>query len=103
MFAVSKLASSMSRNPTGTLPYVEHLLGYVFNTVDTVLAYGADDRTQELSCGVAPEASHHLIAHTDSSFAPVSGRSHECAILYQDGCLVTWLFEPATVYGPIYS
>ena len=91
MFAVSKLASSMSRNPTGTLPYVEHLLGYVFNTVDTVLAYGADDRTQELSCGVAPEASHHLIAHTDSSFAPVSGRSHECAILYQDGCLVTWL------------
>ncbi|CAE7519472.1 unnamed protein product [Symbiodinium sp. CCMP2592] len=91
MFGVSKLASSMSRNPTGTLPYIEHLLGYVFNTVDTVLAYSADDRTQELSCGIASEALHHITVHTDASFAPAAGRSHECVIAYQDGCLVTWL------------
>ncbi|CAE7656123.1 GIP, partial [Symbiodinium sp. CCMP2592] len=91
MFGVSKLASSMSRNPTGTLPYIEHLLGYVFNTVDTVLAYSADDRTQELSCGIASEALHHITVHTDACFAPAAGRSHECVIAYQDGCLVTWL------------
>ena len=91
MFGVSKLASSMSRNPTGTVPYVEHLLGYVFSTVETVLAYSASDRTEELSSGVAPQALHHLIVHTDASFAPAAGRSHECAIVYQDGSLVSWL------------
>ena len=36
-FAVSKLASSMAKNPGATLPLVKHLMGYLFGSVELVL------------------------------------------------------------------
>ena len=41
--------------------------------------------------GFSAEAWHHLIVHTDASFAAAAGRSHECAVVYQDGALISWV------------
>ncbi|CAE7311080.1 GIP [Symbiodinium natans] len=92
MYGVSKLASEMSRNPVATLPYIEHLLGYLFNTVDVALVYGPKVPTLGESGSVATVSGANVLeVHTDAGFAPLAGRSQECAILFQEGAIVTWL------------
>ena len=92
MFGVSRLASEMSKNPVATLPYIEHLLGYLFHTVGVVLEYGPKSPSHgEPGSTLTPSGTHVLEVQTDAGFAPAAGRSQECAIVYQEGALIAWI------------
>ena len=82
----------MARNPAAVLPHIEHLLGYLFGTVNRVLVYGPSvPSSGEPGSMMSQSAACVLEAQTDAGFAPNSGRSQECAIVYQEGTLVTWI------------
>ena len=90
--AVSKLASSMAKNPGATLPLVKHLMGYLFGSVELVLVYSHNMPMQgDPGSTSTVSGSGVLEVHTDAGFAPLASRSQEAAIVYQEGCPVSWL------------
>ena len=80
----------MGRSPKRTFQLAVYLLAYLLNTATVGLVYQCRDSghhrvgRREVACENVVEVL------TDSSFAPEACRSHECAMLCVENCLVGW-------------
>ncbi|CAE7350686.1 GIP [Symbiodinium sp. CCMP2592] len=91
IFAVSRLAQTMSRDPATVRKRVMQLIGYLVYTQDLCLRYRATYSCQgEPGATATPNAEGVIEAMTDSAFAPVCERSQESTLVYTQGSLTGW-------------
>ena len=92
IFAVSRLAQTMSRDPTTVRKRVMQLIGYLVHTQDLCLRYRAAYSCQgDPGATATPNAEGVIEAMTDSAFAPVCERSQESTLVYTQGSLTGWI------------
>ncbi|CAE7222517.1 TY1B-PL [Symbiodinium sp. KB8] len=92
IFAVSRLAQTMSRDPATVRKRVMQLIGYLAHTQDLCLRYRAAYSCQgDPGATATPNAEGVIEAMTDSAFAPVCERSQESTLVYTQGSLTGWI------------